>query len=137
MFRIPLPLFLTGICVSLMLAQARAETSRSIPAEMDAALWLKADENLIFHPGGNGTVVANWRSKVGNLTATQSPTQTARIEKNQTIANNKNAIFFPKGHTNSEGYGYFEIPSSFNLKNSTVLVSLKGGLKNSKVFSIM
>jgi len=139
MFRVPLPFFLTGICLSLMLAQARAETSRNIPAEMGAALWLKADENLLCHPGGNGTVVATWRSKVGNLTATQSPTEMARIEGNQTIANNKDAIFFPKGHTNSEGYGYFEIPSSFNLKNSTVLVSLKyeGGAPSPRVLSFL
>jgi hypothetical protein len=105
MFRVPLPFFLTGICLSLMLAQARAETqgepdssySRNLPADMGAALWLKADENLYCYPRGNGTVVATWRSKVGDLTATQSPTETARIEGNQTIANNKPAIFFPKG----------------------------------------
>ena len=124
MLRFPLPFFLIGICVSLMLAHARAETSRDLPAKMGAALWLKADERLEFNVGGNGTVVSTWQSKVGNLTATQSSNESARIEGNQTTANNKDAIFFPKG-SGASGYGYFEIPSNFNLKNSTVLVSLK------------
>ena len=122
MFRLPLQCFLLGICLSLTLTDALADPSRNLPAEMDAALWLKADEKRAFHTGvGNGTIVATWKSKVGTLTATQSSNQSARIEGNQTIGNNKEAIFFPSG----TGYGYFEIPSNFNLKNSTVLVSLK------------
>jgi hypothetical protein len=125
MFRLPLQCFLLGICLSLTLANALAETSRNLPAEMGAALWLKADEERTFHTGvGNGTVVSTWKSKVGNLTATQSSNQSARIEGNQTIGNNKEAVFFPPGSGGS-GYGYFKIPGNFNPKNSTVLVSLK------------
>ena len=107
--------------------QITAVVSRNLPVEMgvDVALWLKADEKRAFHAGvGNGTVVSTWKSKVGNLTATQSSNQSARIEGNQTIGNNKEAVFFPPG-SEETGYGYFEIPSNFNLKNSTVLVSLK------------
>ncbi len=109
-----------------MLAHARAETSRNLPSEMGAALWLKADERN--GGGGNGTVISQWGSKVGkvgeNLIATQSSNESAFIKGNQTTANNKDAIFFPQG-SGTSGYGYFEIPSNFNLKNSTVLVSLK------------
>lgn len=110
-----------------MLADARAQTSRNLPADLGADgadLWLKADEGLELYEGGNGTIVSTWQSKVGNLTATQSSNESARIEGNQTTANNKEAIFFPQGN-GASGYGYFEIPSNFNLKNSTVLVSLK------------
>jgi hypothetical protein len=107
-----------------MLADARAQTSRNLPVDMGADLWLKADEGLELYEGGNGTVVSTWQSKVGNLTATQSSSESARIEGNQTTTNNKEAIFFPQGN-GASGYGYFEIPSNFNLKNSTVLVSLK------------
>ena len=124
MFRAPLSFFLIGICLALMLTSARAEISRNLPAEMGAALWLKADERLELDTEGNGTVVSKWGSKVGNLTATQSLNESARIEGNQTTPNNKYAIFFPQGNATG-GYGYFEIPSNFNLKNSTVLVSLK------------
>ena len=128
MFHFPLLCFLLGTCLSFTLANALAEASRNLPAEMGAAgaaLWLKADEKRAFHTGvGNGTVVSTWKSKVGNLTATQSSNQSARIEGNQTIGNNKEAVFFPQG-SGEAGYGYFEIPSNFNLKNSTVLVSLK------------
>lgn len=91
---------------------------------MGAALWLKADENLELYQGGDGVVVKKWKSKVGGLVATQSSNESARIEGNQTTPNNKNAIFFPQGNATG-GYGYFEIPNNFNLKNSTVLVSLK------------
>ena len=122
MFRLPHLFFLLGIFFSLKLANAQEELPRNLPAEMGAALWLKADERLELYAGGNGTVVSKWESKVGNLTATQSSSESARIEGNQTIGNNKAAIFFPPSN---EGYGYFEIPSNFNLKNSTVLVSLK------------
>ena len=128
MFRFPLPFFFIGICLSLMLANARAEPSRNLPAEMGAALWLKADEGLELDARGNGTVVSKWESKVEKdgekLIATQSSNESARIEGNQTIANNKDAIYFPQGNATG-GYGYFEILSNFNLKNSTVLVSLK------------
>lgn len=110
MFRFPLPFFFIGICLSLILPAARAETSRNLPAEMRAALWLKADENLEFYQGGNGTVVSTWKSKVGNLTATQSSNESATVEGNQTIANNKDAIFFPPG----TDYGYFEILNKIN-----------------------
>ena len=137
MFRFPLPFFFIGICLSLMLANARAEPSRNLPAEMGAALWLKADENLEFYQGGNGTVVSTWKSKVGNLTATQSSNESATVEGNQTIANNKDTIFFPPG----TDYGYFEIlnKTNFNLKNSTVLVSLKyaGGSVYPRVLSFL
>ena len=64
MFRFPLPFFFIGICLSLMLANARAEPSRNLPAKMGAALWLKADEGLELDARGNGTVVSKWESKV-------------------------------------------------------------------------
>lgn len=122
MFRCPLLCFLVGTCLSLTLANALADTSRNLPAEMGAALWLKADERN--GNGGNGTIVPQWESKVGNLIATQSSNESASIKGNQTTGNNKDAIYFPQGNATG-GYGYFEIPDNFNLKNSTVLVSLK------------
>ena len=125
MLKTPRPLLLVATCISLTFAAAQAEDlSRNLPAEMGAALWLKADEKLELYARGNGTVVSSWQSKVGNLTANQSSSESARIEGNQTISNNKAAIFFPQGNATG-GYGYFEIPSNFHLKNSTVLVSLK------------
>jgi hypothetical protein len=125
MLKTPRPLLLVATCISLTFAAAKAQyLSRNLPAEMDAALWLKADEKLELYARGNRTVVSSWQSKVGNLTANQSSSESARIEGNQTISNDKHAIFFPTGNATG-GYGYFEIPSNFNLKNSTVLVSLK------------
>ncbi len=120
MFRFPHLFFLLGIFFSLTLAKALEEPSSNLPADKGAVLWLKADDVQ----GRNGTVVTEWKSRVGNLTATQSANESARIEGNQTTGNNKPAIFFPQGNATG-GYGYFEIPSNFNLKNSTVLVSLK------------
>ena len=129
MLKTPRPLLLVATCISLTFAAAQAEDlPRNLPAEMGAALWLKADEKLELYARGNGTVVFNWESKVEKdgkkLIATQSSNESARIEGNQTISNDKHAIFFPTGNATG-GYGYFEIPSNFNLKNSTVLVSLK------------
>lgn len=132
MLKTPRPLLLVATCISLTFAAAQAEDlsedlPRNLPAEMGAALWLKADEKLELYARGNGTVVSKWESKVEKdgkkLIATQSSNESARIEGNQTIGGNKAAIFFPQGNATG-GYGYFEIPSNFNLKNSTVLVSL-------------
>ena len=136
MLKTPRPLLLVATCISLTFAAAQAgdlsgnlsgNLSRNLPAEMGAALWLKADEKLELYARGNGTVVSSWQSKVEKdgkkLIATQSSNESARIEGNQTIGGNKAAIFFPQGNATG-GYGYFEIPSNFNLKNSTVLVSL-------------
>jgi len=129
MLKTPRPLLLVATCISLTVAATQAEDlsedlPRNLPAEMGAVLWLKADEKLELYARGNGTVVSSWQSKVGILTANQSSSESARIEGNQTIGGNKAAIFFPQGNATG-GYGYFEIESNFNLKNSTVLVSLK------------
>jgi hypothetical protein len=110
---------------------------------MGADLWLKADEGLELDARGNGTVVSKWESKVEKdgkkLIATQSSNESARIEGNQTLTGiNKAAIFFPPG-SGGIGYGYFEIPSNFHLKNSTVLVSLKyeGSAASPQVLSFL
>jgi hypothetical protein len=143
MLKTPRPLLLVATCISLTVAATQAEDlsedlPRNLPAEMGAVLWLKADEKLELYARGNGTVVSSWQSKVGILTANQSSSESARIEGNQTIGGNKAAIFFPQGNATG-GYGYFEIESNFNLKNSTVFVSLKyeGGSEYPRVLSFL
>ena len=109
MFPFPQLFFLLGIFFSLTLTDALAEPAPTLPSDIGAALWLKADDVQ----GGNGTVVTEWKSRVGNLTATQIAYNSPPIVLKQTIGNNKPAIFFPPNPDNGK-YRYFEIPSNFS-----------------------
>lgn len=98
------------------------EIPREFPKTVqNLSLWLKADEGVSFHEGlANGTVVRDWRSKVGNLTAAQdadSASTRAAVLKAEGL---KSTIQF-------RGNSTLRVPSAFNLKNSTVFVSIKHG----------
>ena len=135
MFPFPQLFFLLGIFFSLTLTDALAEPAPTLPSDIGGAvLWLKADDVQ----GGNGTVVTEWKSRVRDLIATPIANVSPLIVLKQTTGNNKPAIFFSQSPANGE-YRYFEIPSNFHLKNSTVLVSLKyeGSAASPQVLSFL
>jgi hypothetical protein len=119
MFLAPFLCFFLATFFSLTLADALAEPAPTLPSDIGAALWLKADDV----EGGNGTVVTEWKCRVSGSNATQIANVDVKVRK-QTTLNNKAAIFFPTSPADNS-YRYFEFLSNFNLKNSTVLVSLK------------
>gem|GEM_PF-3377862 len=119
MFPFPFLCFFLATFFSLTLGDALAEPAPTLPSDIGAALWLKADDAK----GGNGTVVTEWKCRVSGSNATQIANVDVKVRK-QTTLNNKAAIFFPTSPADNS-YRYFEFPSNFNLKNSTVLISLK------------
>ena len=116
--------FLLGMWIATLACLGASEPGRDLPAEIEGlALWLIADEGVEFHEGvGNGMIVKEWKSKVGGLSANQ----TLGDLENRTVRSLRDGD--SKESMHFRGNSTLRVPSSFNLKDSTVFVSIQNQL---------
>lgn len=99
------------------------EIPRNLPQQVDGlALWLRADHGVSLHEsGGNGTVVRGWKPKAGGQSL--SANQSAGDWLNRALQTVEQGDSKPTIHF--LGNSSLQVPSSFNLKNSSVFVTIK------------
>ena len=113
-------ILLCGLVGSLSFLSAEDIPIRDMPSTVsNLSLWLKADEGVSFHEGEDGNVVKTWQSKVGNLEATQSVGDN-RVVRSKESDGSKYTLYF-------RGNSTLVVGQTFNLRNSTVFVSILHG----------